>query len=192
MGGEAQQACMGLRALAASALSPSWARGRCGFPATGQLTEKSHSTEFIAMTAGQQSLYEEAVKSMRSQITGKAAAAAADKSEKGVSWGNFVDESVVGLGSALGRYPCPFEDSLLAGAVSPWGWLLPQLALSPCCACSVPAPPPQVEKFLRTLGAKKISHMFTHLRKIAQHPLLIRYHFSDDTVREIAAKAFQM
>ena len=56
--------------------------------------------------------------------------------------------------------------------------------------CSPPAA--QVEKFLRTLGAKKISHMFTHLRKIAQHPLLIRYHFSDDAVREIAAKAYDM
>ncbi|GAB4819342.1 hypothetical protein N2152v2_006388 [Parachlorella kessleri] len=98
----------------------------------GQLTEKSHKTEFIGMTPEQQSLYDEAVKSMRSQITGKAAAAAADTSEKGV------------------------------------------------------------EKFLRTLGAKKISHMFTHLRKIAQHPLLIRYHFTDDMVKEIAAKAFDL
>ena len=58
---------------------------------------------------------------------------------------------------------------------------------------SPPLPvPAQVEKFLRTLGAKKISHMFTHLRKIAQHPLLIRYHFTDDMVKEIAAKAFDL
>ena len=54
-------------------------------PLAGQLTEKSHKTEFIGMTPEQQSLYDEAVKSMRSQITGKAAAAAADTSEKGVS-----------------------------------------------------------------------------------------------------------
>ncbi len=56
----------------------------------------------------------------------------------------------------------------------------------------LPAATTQVEKFLRTLGAKKISHMFTHLRKIAQHPLLIRYHFTDDMVKEIAAKAYDM
>lgn len=98
----------------------------------GQLTEKSHTTKFIGMTPEQQSLYDEAVKSMRNQITGKAAAAAADTSEKGV------------------------------------------------------------EKFLRSLGAKKISHMFTHLRKIAQHPLLIRYNFTDDMVKDIAAKAYEL
>lgn len=48
----------------------------------------------------------------------------------------------------------------------------------------------QVEKFLRTLGAKKISHMFTHLRKIAQHPLLVRTQYTDDQVARIAEMAF--
>lgn len=82
------------------------------------------------MTDVQSALYSASVAKMRSQITGKAAAAAADRSNKGV------------------------------------------------------------EKFLRTLGAKKISHMFTHLRKIAQHPLLVRSNYSDDQVALIARAAF--
>lgn len=48
-----------------------------------------------------------------------------------------------------------------------------------------------VEKFMRSIGAKKINHMFTHLRKIAQHPLLIRHHYDDASVEEIAKKAFE-
>ena len=87
------------------------------------------AAEFIEMTDVQSSLYSASVAKMRSQITGKAAAAAADRSNKGV------------------------------------------------------------EKFLRTLGAKKISHMFTHLRKIAQHPLLVRSNYSDDQVALIARAA---
>ncbi|KAL4427971.1 hypothetical protein ABPG75_002060 [Micractinium tetrahymenae] len=96
----------------------------------GQLTTKTHATEFIEMSEVQAALYSASVAKMRSQITGKAAAAAADRSNKGV------------------------------------------------------------EKFLRTLGAKKISHMFTHLRKIAQHPLLVRSNYSDDQVALIARAAF--
>lgn len=83
------------------------------------------------MTEEQQGLYAASVAKMRSQITGKAAAAAADGSQKGV------------------------------------------------------------ERFLRTLGAKKISHMFTHLRKIAQHPLLVRSQYSDDTVAVLAKMAYE-
>lgn len=83
------------------------------------------------MTDVQSALYSASVAKMRSQITGKAAAAAADRSNKGV------------------------------------------------------------EKFLRTLGAKKISHMFTHLRKIAQHPLLVRSNYSDDQVALIARVAYE-
>lgn len=49
-----------------------------------------------------------------------------------------------------------------------------------------------VEKFVKSLGAKKINHMFTHLRKIAQHPLLIRHLYDDAVVQEIAKKAFGM
>jgi SWI/SNF-related matrix-associated actin-dependent regulator 1 of chromatin subfamily A len=44
---------------------------------------------------------------------------------------------------------------------------------------------------MRSIGAKKINHMFTHLRKIAQHPLLIRHHYDDASVEEIAKKAFE-
>lgn len=49
-----------------------------------------------------------------------------------------------------------------------------------------------VERFLKSVGAKKINHMFTHLRKIAQHPLLIRHHYDDAKVEEIARKAFDL
>ena len=49
-----------------------------------------------------------------------------------------------------------------------------------------------VEKFMKTLGAKKINHMFTHLRKIAQHPLLVRHNYDDAKVEEIASKAFNL
>lgn len=83
------------------------------------------------MSEEQAGLYAASVAKMRSQITGKAAAAAADRSNKGV------------------------------------------------------------ERFLRTLGAKKISHMFTHLRKIAQHPLLVRSNYTDDQVAAIAEIAFE-
>jgi hypothetical protein len=89
------------------------------------------AAEFIEMSEEQAGLYAASVAKMRSQITGKAAAAAADRSNKGV------------------------------------------------------------ERFLRTLGAKKISHMFTHLRKIAQHPLLVRSNYTDDQVAAIAEIAFE-
>jgi SWI/SNF-related matrix-associated actin-dependent regulator 1 of chromatin subfamily A len=102
----------------------------------GQLTEKKHSTEFTGMTPEQEAMYEASVESMRSQITGKAAAA------------------VEGGGGA----PAP-------GAV---------------------------EKFMKSVGAKKINHMFTHLRKIAQHPLLVRHHYDDAKVDQIAHKAVQL
>lgn len=49
-----------------------------------------------------------------------------------------------------------------------------------------------VEKFIKKMGAKKISHMFTHLRKIAQHPLLVRHQYDDATVDEIAEKAAEL
>lgn len=87
--------------------------------------------EFIEMTEEQSGLYAASVARMRSQITGKAYAAAQDNSQKGV------------------------------------------------------------EKFLRALGAKKISHMFTHLRKIAQHPLLVRSQFTDDQVAMLARMAYE-
>lgn len=33
------------------------------------------------------------------------------------------------------------------------------------------------------LGSQRINNIFTHLRKICQHPLLVRHHFSDPKVR---------
>ena len=48
-----------------------------------------------------------------------------------------------------------------------------------------------LEKFMKSIGAKKISHMFTHLRKIAQHPLLVRSNYDDSEVEIIAKKAVE-
>ncbi len=39
------------------------------------------------------------------------------------------------------------------------------------------------------LNAKKVSNIFVHLRKIAQHPMLVRSAYSDALVEEIAALA---
>eukprot|EP00879_Flechtneria_rotunda_P017507 GHRR01018356.1.p1 GENE.GHRR01018356.1~~GHRR01018356.1.p1 ORF type:complete len:1057 (+),score=419.84 GHRR01018356.1:236-3406(+) len=36
------------------------------------------------------------------------------------------------------------------------------------------------------LGSQRINNIFTHLRKICQHPLLVRHHFNDDLVKQIA------
>jgi hypothetical protein len=33
------------------------------------------------------------------------------------------------------------------------------------------------------LGSQRINNIFTHLRKICQHPLLVRHHFTDKKVR---------
>ena len=52
--------------------------------------------------------------------------------------------------------------------------------------------PEAVEKFLKVFGAKKINHVFTHLRKVAQHPLLVRHHYNDALVEQIATKAVEM
>lgn len=42
---------------------------------------------------------------------------------------------------------------------------------------------------LPALGAKKVGNIFVHLRKVAQHPLLVRSAYTDATVQEIAAIA---
>ena len=42
---------------------------------------------------------------------------------------------------------------------------------------------------LPALGAQKIGNTFVHLRKIAQHPLLVRSSYTDSTLQEIAAIA---
>lgn len=39
------------------------------------------------------------------------------------------------------------------------------------------------------LGSQRINNIFTHLRKICQHPLLVRHHFNDDLVKQIAETA---
>lgn len=100
----------------------------------GQLTEKKHATEFIAMTKEQENIYEISLQNYRNQI--------ADNNKAATTLA---------------------EDGQVA-----------------------------VEKFMKNLGTKKINHMFTHLRKVAQHPLLVRHHYDDAKVEEIAAKAFQM
>jgi SNF2 family DNA or RNA helicase len=100
----------------------------------GQLTEKKHTTEFIAMTPEQDNIYEISLQNYRDQIA---------------------------------------DNNKTATALAENG----QVA---------------VEKFMKTIGSKKINHMFTHLRKVAQHPLLVRHHYDDAKVEEIASKAFHM
>lgn len=39
------------------------------------------------------------------------------------------------------------------------------------------------------VSQKKISHIFTHLRKVANHPLLVRHRFTDAKVAEMTALA---
>lgn len=45
-------------------------------------------------------------------------------------------------------------------------------------------------KIVRKLGKAKVANMFAHMRKIAQHPLLVRSHFSDKQVVAIAKLAY--
>ena len=51
-----------------------------------------------------------------------------------------------------------------------------------------PPPPPRgAGKALKSLGTKQVSNIFVQLRKIAQHPLLVRSLYSDSTVDTVAA-----
>ena len=43
---------------------------------------------------------------------------------------------------------------------------------------------------MKKLGSRRVNHLFTHLRKIAQHPLLVRHRFSDKQVQAMARLAF--
>ncbi|CAL8461937.1 g1468 [Coccomyxa elongata] len=49
--------------------------------------------------------------------------------------------------------------------------------------------PAAAKKLVRKLGKQKVANLFTHLRKIAQHPLLVRRLFSDEAVAEMASLA---
>lgn len=44
---------------------------------------------------------------------------------------------------------------------------------------------------LKQLGKQRIANVFVHLRKIAQHPLLVRDHYSEAQVQRIAATAYK-
>lgn len=39
-----------------------------------------------------------------------------------------------------------------------------------------------VEAMVSKLGSQRVSHIFTHLRKVSQHPLLVRAKYSDQQV----------
>ena len=45
-------------------------------------------------------------------------------------------------------------------------------------------------KVMRKLGKARAANMFAHLRKVAQHPLLVRQLFSDKQVAAIAKLAY--
>ena len=44
----------------------------------------------------------------------------------------------------------------------------------------------QAATLVAKLGSQRINNIFTHLRKLCQHPLLVRQHFSDEIVAEMA------
>lgn len=39
---------------------------------------------------------------------------------------------------------------------------------------------------VKQLGARRVGNLFVHLRKIAQHPLLVRHHYDDDRLGQLA------
>jgi hypothetical protein len=47
----------------------------------------------------------------------------------------------------------------------------------------------EAAQMVSKLGSQRINNIFTHLRKICQHPLLVRHHFNDDKVKDIAEVA---
>lgn len=47
----------------------------------------------------------------------------------------------------------------------------------------------EAAQMVSKLGSQRINNIFTHLRKICQHPLLVRHHFNDDKVKEVAEVA---
>lgn len=54
---------------------------------------------------------------------------------------------------------------------------------------SVPADGVATAALVKKLGSQRINNIFTHLRKIAQHPLLVRHMYDDDKVSAMAAVA---
>ena len=42
---------------------------------------------------------------------------------------------------------------------------------------------------MKQLGKQRVNSLFTHLRKIAQHPLLVRNLYSDDQVQQLVTLA---
>ena len=49
----------------------------------------------------------------------------------------------------------------------------------------------QAAKAVKKLGSKTVGNIFTHLRKVALHPLLVRHLFSEDQVAHMARIARQ-
>jgi len=47
------------------------------------------------------------------------------------------------------------------------------------------------EDLLKRMSAAKVNSIFTHLRKLAQHPLLVRSTYTDAKVAELARLAHQ-
>lgn len=142
------------------------------------------------MTEEQSDLYAASVAKMRSQITGKAAAAARDPSHKGCGQGAVRCAALRSWRAGQGEGGCLAAVPLVLPARPAHPQLPTHASLHPRVRTSPPALLRSYEKFLRTLGAKKISHMFTHLRKIAQHPLLVRSQYSDEAVAALAKMAF--
>lgn len=50
---------------------------------------------------------------------------------------------------------------------------------------------PEGQTIVKQLGKQQVNSLFTHLRKIAQHPLLVRNLFSDAQVQSLVKLAHQ-
>ena len=50
---------------------------------------------------------------------------------------------------------------------------------------------PEGQAIVKQLGKQQVNSLFTHLRKIAQHPLLVRNLFSDAQVQSLVKVAHQ-
>lgn len=145
----------------------------------GQLVPKVHILKEVDMVPEQEEVYSTALTNMRAEV---AAARAAGK--KGDRQGTFegVDKSLDGVqgartkkSSSVQRTEAGAEDDQNGPSTS-----------------SGSGDGSNATALLSKLGGTRISNIFTHLRKIALHPLLVRHRYTDERVQEMAKIATSM
>ncbi|KAG1655262.1 hypothetical protein FOA52_009819 [Chlamydomonas sp. UWO 241] len=121
-----------------------------------QLIAKKHVVEEVEMTPMQAALYKKAVESMRKEV---AAATVAAQGKPGRRPGRKSGSSArLDEEGADGMTPPPALPSELANP----------------------------EMLVAKLGSQRVNNIFTHLRKVAQHPLLVRNLYSDEQIARMA------